>query len=90
MPEILNNPLILTVIALITGVAMTFLVRAAASKLGFVAKPKADRWHKRPTAMLGGAAIFLTTAHHLFRFCPAHPRRSGRGSARVRFSFSSD
>ncbi|MDQ3712113.1 MAG: glycosyl transferase [Acidobacteriota bacterium] len=41
--------------------ALTYAVREAAHKFGFVAKPKLDRWHKRPTAMLGGVAIFLAT-----------------------------
>src|SRR3954469_9919129 len=70
MPQILTNPFILTLIGLFTGAIMTFIVRAGASRLGFVAKPKADRWHKRPTAMLGGAAIFLTTVIVYFAFVP--------------------
>src|SRR6185503_10819269 len=39
---------------------LTPLVRALARRFGFVAKPKIDRWHKKPTAMLGGAAIWLS------------------------------
>ncbi len=39
----------------------TIGVRALARRYGFVAKPKSDRWHKRPTAMMGGVAIFLAT-----------------------------
>ncbi len=70
MPQILSNPFALTLVCLITGVIMTFIVRAGAARLGFVAKPKADRWHKRPTAMLGGAAIFLTTVIVYFAFVP--------------------
>lgn len=31
-------------------------------KLGFVAKPREDRWHTKPTALLGGIAIFASTA----------------------------
>ena len=31
----------------------------AALRLGFVAKPKADRWHRKPTALMGGPAIVL-------------------------------
>ena len=70
MPEIVKNPYVLTVIALVMGALITFLVREGASRLGFVAKPKADRWHKRPTAMLGGGAIFLTTVMAYFLFVP--------------------
>ena len=48
----------------------TFLARYAARQYGFVAKPKADRWHTRPTAMLGGTAIFATTVLMYFLFVP--------------------
>jgi UDP-GlcNAc:undecaprenyl-phosphate GlcNAc-1-phosphate transferase len=61
MIEFTNNPLIIGVIALIVSVITTYGVRLAARRYGFVAKPKADRWHRRPTAMMGGVAIFLTT-----------------------------
>ncbi len=39
---------------------LTPLVRAFARRFGFIAVPKTDRWHKKPTAMLGGAAIWLS------------------------------
>jgi hypothetical protein len=39
--------------------ALTPVVRNLARRWGFVAKPKTDRWHKRPTAMMGGVAIWL-------------------------------
>ena len=35
-------------------------MRAFARRYGFVAVPKNDRWHKKPTAMLGGVAIWLS------------------------------
>jgi len=35
----------------------TFAMRAVARKLGLVAQPRDDRWHRRPTALLGGIAI---------------------------------
>jgi UDP-GlcNAc:undecaprenyl-phosphate GlcNAc-1-phosphate transferase len=37
--------------------ALTPWVAAVARRAGAVAKPKSDRWHTRPTAMLGGVAI---------------------------------
>jgi len=40
------------------GVASTWTVRAIARRVGFVAKPRAERWHRKPTALAGGAAIF--------------------------------
>ena len=39
---------------------LTPVVRALARRFGVVAVPKTDRWHKKPTAMLGGIAIWLT------------------------------
>ena len=61
MPEFLKNYLVVGLIAFATSVVLTYFVREFARKYGFVAKPKSDRWHKKPTAMLGGVAIFLTT-----------------------------
>ncbi|MEP7211773.1 MAG: hypothetical protein ABI791_01775 [Acidobacteriota bacterium] len=70
MLEYLSNPFAAGVISIVTAALLTLGVRAAASKFGFVAKPKSDRWHKRPTAMLGGAAIFLTTLLGYAAFLP--------------------
>jgi len=41
------------------ALALTPVVRMLARRWGFVAKPKVDRWHKKPTAMMGGVAIWL-------------------------------
>ena len=49
---------------------LTPLVRAFARRIGMVAVPKTDRWHKKPTAMLGGAAIWLTVVICYFVFIP--------------------
>lgn len=56
-----QNPLFAGITAFAAAVALTFAVRQIAPRFGWVAKPKADRWHQRPTAMMGGIAIFLTT-----------------------------
>jgi len=48
------------VVSLALALALTPVVRLAARRLGFVAKPKTDRWHKKPTAMMGGVAIWLS------------------------------
>jgi UDP-GlcNAc:undecaprenyl-phosphate GlcNAc-1-phosphate transferase len=45
-------------IALAASLALTLLVRAVARRLGLVAQPRADRWHRRPTALFGGVGIF--------------------------------
>ncbi|HEU4872166.1 MAG TPA: MraY family glycosyltransferase, partial [Pyrinomonadaceae bacterium] len=53
-----------TILAVATSfclaLVLTFLVRALARRFRFVAQPKIDRWHKKPTAMLGGTAIWLS------------------------------
>ena len=57
----MNRLVILYFIALALSLALTPLCRLMAHRLGYVAKPKEDRWHKRPTALFGGVAIALTT-----------------------------
>lgn len=59
--EINSNPLVAGSISLAVATALTYAVRELAQRYGFVAKPKSDRWHKRPTAMMGGVAIFVGT-----------------------------
>jgi len=39
---------------------LTPLIRHLAIKGNFVAKPRDDRWHKRPISLLGGVSIFFT------------------------------
>src|SRR5918997_1839932 len=53
------------------ALVLTPLVRALARRYGFVAVPKSDRWHKKPTAMLGGVAIWLSVIIGYFVFVPA-------------------
>ncbi len=36
------------------------ICRAASTRLGYVAKPREDRWHKRPVALFGGVGIGLS------------------------------
>lgn len=43
------------------SVALVPVCRTAAHRLGKVARPSADRWHQRPTALLGGVAIVLVS-----------------------------
>lgn len=47
---------------------LTPLVRAFARRYGFIAVPKTDRWHKKPTAMLGGTVIWLSVVITYFVF----------------------
>jgi UDP-GlcNAc:undecaprenyl-phosphate GlcNAc-1-phosphate transferase len=58
------------IVALALSAALTPLVRKLAVKFDQVAKPREDRWHTKPTAILGGVAIvasfYLATVVALF------------------------
>ncbi len=49
------------VVASLTGAVSTLVLRHIARRRGFVAPPQADRWHPRPTPLLGGIALWLAT-----------------------------
>src|SRR5437870_4760809 len=57
-PLSLSN-LIPPAVSFAVALALTPVVRSLARRWGFVARPKTDRWHKNPTAMMGGVAIWL-------------------------------
>lgn len=46
------------VVALICGLIFLPIVRKYSYKWGFIAQPRDDRWHDKPTATLGGVGIF--------------------------------
>lgn len=50
------------VIVLAVSIAATALVRSLARRWGIVAMPRADRWNRKPTALLGGVGIFAAFA----------------------------
>jgi len=52
----------------VLALILTPLVRALARRYGFIAVPKTDRWHKKPTAMLGGVVIWLSVVITYFLF----------------------
>ncbi|HEV7487125.1 MAG TPA: hypothetical protein VGQ65_15715 [Thermoanaerobaculia bacterium] len=45
--------------AFASAAAITPAIRALARRFGAVALPRTDRWHRKPTAMMGGLAIFI-------------------------------
>src|SRR3954468_12152696 len=47
-------------VAFALSLALVPLCRQLAIRLGRVAHPRADRWHARPVALLGGVAISLS------------------------------
>lgn len=61
MDQYLTNPVFAGAVTVVVAAALTWVVRSMARRFGYVAKPKSDRWHKRPTAMMGGVAIFAAT-----------------------------
>ncbi|HSO74618.1 MAG TPA: hypothetical protein VLU47_07260 [Blastocatellia bacterium] len=58
----------------ILAVALTALARAVSPKVGLVAGPRRDRWHSKPTPLLGGVAIYLA---FVAGFCVFAPRTTG-------------
>lgn len=66
MPYLVQGPILAGVAAAIASGCLTLAVRWWATRNGYVARPKSDRWHKRPTAMLGGVAIYFATVALFF------------------------
>ena len=66
----ISTPILITAVAFALALILTYLVRKYARRYGYVAKPKADRWHKKETALMGGIAIFLTTFLVYILFVP--------------------
>jgi len=52
-------PALALVAAFGISVGLTFGVRAMARRFNLFAQPSPDRWHRRPTALLGGVALAL-------------------------------
>jgi UDP-GlcNAc:undecaprenyl-phosphate GlcNAc-1-phosphate transferase len=59
MIPIQPSNIVAPLVSFAVATSLTPVVRSLARRWGFVAKPKTDRWHKRPTAMMGGVAIWL-------------------------------
>jgi len=54
----------------VLSVGCTAIVRWAARRFGIVARPKEDRWHTKPTALLGGVAIGVSAIFSMLMFVP--------------------
>jgi len=74
MSNVMQNPIAILIGFSLISALLTFAVRGFARSRGFVAEPKSDRWHTRPTAMLGGIAIFLTTVLGFLIFLEMTPQ----------------
>jgi UDP-GlcNAc:undecaprenyl-phosphate/decaprenyl-phosphate GlcNAc-1-phosphate transferase len=58
--------MLLPLISFALCLAFTPLVRHLAHRRGWMAIPSAERWHKRPTALMGGIAIYAAAGGVLF------------------------
>src|SRR6185369_15369785 len=63
-----SRTLVAVAISFVLALLLTPVVRAFARRAGMVAVPKTDRWHKKPTAMMGGIVIWLTVVICYFTF----------------------
>lgn len=54
-------PLLAGGAALAAGLVLVPLAAHLARRRGWVAVPRADRWHRRPTALMGGLGIYAAT-----------------------------
>ena len=59
---------------LLLAIALTALARVVSPRVGLVAAPRQDRWHSKPTPLLGGLAIYLAV---VAGFCFFGPRTTG-------------
>jgi UDP-GlcNAc:undecaprenyl-phosphate/decaprenyl-phosphate GlcNAc-1-phosphate transferase len=57
--------------------ALTPLVARWARAHGIVAQPRQDRWHRQPTAMLGGVAIYVASTAVILAFAQRDTRLLG-------------
>jgi UDP-GlcNAc:undecaprenyl-phosphate GlcNAc-1-phosphate transferase len=74
------------------SLALTPVCRLLSYRLGYVAKPKEDRWHGRPTALFGGMAIAAVTIGAGFTIPALGPLRTliGCGALIALFGFVDD
>ncbi|MCA1621762.1 MAG: hypothetical protein LC795_21315 [Acidobacteria bacterium] len=65
-----SSQLVPAFVALALALALTPLVRAFARRFDVIARPRSDRFSKRPTAMMGGVAIYLSVLASYLLFVP--------------------
>ncbi|MGN6398627.1 MAG: hypothetical protein ACTHMI_23865 [Mucilaginibacter sp.] len=66
------KPIITGLVALVSCLIITPLVIKLAYRKGWIVKPRSDRWHQRPTALMGGVAIFAAYTIALFSLSRGH------------------
>ncbi|HYV05704.1 MAG TPA: MraY family glycosyltransferase, partial [Blastocatellia bacterium] len=55
---------------LLLSIALTAVARIVSHRVGLVAAPRRDRWHSKPTPLLGGLAIYAAFLAGFFFFGP--------------------
>lgn len=63
--------------AFVCGLALVPLTIALARRFGFMAAPRPDRWSQKPTALMGGVAIYLSATIATIAFVPDLQRLLG-------------
>ena len=66
-------------LAFVVSLLSTVMVIKVARAKGLVAKVSTERWHKKPTALFGGVAIFIATLLVSILMLPAHSAWVGLG-----------
>jgi UDP-GlcNAc:undecaprenyl-phosphate GlcNAc-1-phosphate transferase len=61
-PDMLMMAIMGGLMAFLLSLALTPLIRFEARRYGYVVQPRIDRWHRQPTALFGGIAIFVACA----------------------------
>ncbi len=69
----MEQPLTAFIFGLGAALGLVPMCRLAAFRLNIVARPSADRWHKQPTPLMGGLAIFGSVLFGSFLFNIAEP-----------------
>src|SRR5262249_59093545 len=57
----MRSALSFLLVAFALGLGLTLVPEHRARRLGFVARPVADRWHRQTVPLLGGIAIVVAT-----------------------------
>ncbi len=65
--------------ALGISLLLTPVIIGVARRAGFMVQPREDRWHTKPTALLGGIGIFVAFAVAFWVFFPGWQVRPGPG-----------